>query len=279
MKKILKKIGLIALCLILVTVSVVGVRALLSVNSPKQTTGRTVTVQRIGTTLYVNGDPVEDFDLDAFMAEQQSFPLQAVEGKDSVLLHTTSPERENTVTADYSASFGSRNTVTAEEAFATGGKNTASGNDSLAAGYTTVASGENSFTTGYKSVASGENSFAIGGQTEAAGKRSVAEGNKTYAGGKNSHAEGNVTTATGENSHAAGDHTVAEGDNQFVVGKYNDFNEDAIFIVGNGENEGDLQNAFEVGYDDDADDYFITVGSTVVTETQLIALLALLNTP
>ena len=68
------------------------------------------------------------------------------------------------------------------------------------------------------------------------------------------------------------------GHNGFaVVGKYNEgtYTDDQRFIVGAGTSESDRRDCFKTGYD--GTDSYITVGSTKVTESQLIQLLALLN--
>ncbi len=69
MKKVLKRIGLISLCLILLVISAIGVRALLNASSTGKTATRTGTVQRGGTTIYRNGVALTEFDLDGFMEE------------------------------------------------------------------------------------------------------------------------------------------------------------------------------------------------------------------
>ena len=62
-----------------------------------------------------------------------------------------------------------------------------------------------------------------------------------------------------------------------VVGKYNEgtYTDDQRFIVGAGTSEQDRRDCFKTGYD--GTDSYITVGSTKVTESQLIQLLGLLN--
>ena len=62
-----------------------------------------------------------------------------------------------------------------------------------------------------------------------------------------------------------------------VIGKYNEgtYTDDQRFIVGAGTSDTDRRDCFKTGYD--GTDSYITVGSTKVTESQLIQLLGLLN--
>ena len=63
-----------------------------------------------------------------------------------------------------------------------------------------------------------------------------------------------------------------------VLGKYNDtadITDSTRLIVGAGTSESDRRDCFKTGYD--GTDSYITVGSTKVTESQLIQLLELLN--
>ena len=92
------------------------------------------------------------------------------------------------------------------------------------------------------------------------------------ASGKASFAGGTSSLASGTNSFAFGNHTEAFAANQFVIGNYNANNSKAKFIIGNGTSSA-KKNIFEVI--DDNGTAAIKVGNTVITETQLAALLSL----
>ena len=73
-------------------------------------------------------------------------------------------------------------------------------------------------------------------------------------------------------------HTPSATQGLTVLGKYNDtadITDSTRLIVGAGTSDTDRRDCFKTGYD--GTDSYITVGSTKVTESQLIQLLALLN--
>lgn len=150
-----------------------------------------------------------------------------------------------------------------------------------------VASGDYSHAEGSGTTASGDYSHVEGSATTASGDYSHAEGRETFARGIHSHAEGNGTVANGMHSHAEGSNTIAASQNQHVGGRYNieDTANKYVEIIGNGE-WNKLSNARTLdwsgnewlagGLTTSATDG-VTIGSTTINETQLQALLALLN--
>lgn len=113
-------------------------------------------------------------------------------------------------------------------------------------------------------------------RNEATGKGAVAEGGNTIASGEAAHAEGKDTQASGAYSHAAGIGTIAKEDGQTVVGKYNSDDEKALFVVGAGISYSVRSNAFTTGKNS-SNEYYITVGSTTLTENQLKKILAFIE--
>lgn len=184
-------------------------------------------------------------------------------------------------------------------------ESTANGHQAYAEGYKTAATGNASHAEGVATKTFGNCSHAEGNTTNATGEASHAEGANTVAVGNCSHAEGSNTRATANMSHAGGDHSevVANGraafahgcytralqPSQFVVGYGNDPCEDSIFEVGNGilqsndpANNGTepytRQNAFRVTKEGVAiAQTALKIGGTSINETQLQALLNLLN--
>ena len=164
---------------------------------------------------------------------------------------------------------------------------TASGQKSHAEGYDTTASGTDSHAEGSSTIASSESSHAEGQSTTASNDYSHAEGNGTTASGACSHAEGNNTTASGQKSHAEGYGTIAASQNQHAGGRYNieDTANKYAEIIGNGDyskrsNARTLDwngNEWLAGGVTVSSTGGITIGSTTINETQLQALLALLN--
>jgi hypothetical protein len=73
--------------------------------------------------------------------------------------------------------------------------------------------------------------------------------------------------AVGANSQASGMGTIADADSQTAIGKYNTDESTALFIVGAGTSNDDRKNAFTTGHDES--NYYLKVGSTKLTETQL----------
>lgn len=186
------------------------------------------------------------------------------------------------------------------------GKNVKAESDyTHAEGFNTTANALGSHAEGWGSITNGKVSHAEGSATKTFGNCSHAEGSNTRATANMSHAEGNQTLSTVEMSHAGGDHSevVANGraafahgcytralqPSQFVVGYGNDPCEDSIFEVGNGilqsndpANNGTepytRQNAFRVTKEGVAiAQTALKIGGTSINETQLQALLNLLN--
>lgn len=207
--------------------------------------------------------------------------------------------------SDYTHAEGFNTTANALASHAEGWGSIANGKVSHAEGATTKTFGNCSHAEGNTTNATGEASHAEGANTIAVGNFSHAEGSSTRATAHMSHAEGNQTMSTVEMSHAGGDHSevVANGraafahgcytralqPSQFVVGYGNDPCEDSIFEVGNGilqsndpANNGTepytRQNAFRVTKEGVAiAQTALKIGGTSINETQLQALLNLLN--
>ena len=179
-------------------------------------------------------------------------------------------------------------------AHAEGQSTTASGVQSHAEGNGTTASGPQSHSEGYGTTASGVQSHAEGNVTKAIGSPAAhAEGNGTTASGVQSHAEGYCTTASGAQSHAEGNGTTANHASQHVFGECNIADSSAeaaikrgvyVEIVGNGTSNAP-SNARTLDWSGNewlagnltAAGGSITIGTTIITEAQLQALLALLN--
>ena len=166
----------------------------------------------------------------------------------------------------------------------------AGGQGSHAEGWYARANGDYSHAEGYEAVASGKNTHAEGCQTQATNDHAHAEGNETTASGTESHAEGYNTTASGKQSHAEGASTTASHDrahaegygtrtsrtDQHVEGRWNKDEPTAFHITGCGAGDTDLDNCFTSGVTEDVEKY-IKVGDTMLTEAQLIKLLALIG--
>ena len=207
--------------------------------------------------------------------------------------------------SDYTHAEGFNTTANALGSHAEGWGSITNGKVSHAEGSATKTFGNCSHAEGNTTNATGEASHAEGANTVAVGNCSHAEGSNTRATANMSHAEGNQTLSTVEMSHAGGDHSevVANGraafahgcytralqPSQFVVGYGNDPCEDSIFEVGNGilqsndpANNGTepytRQNAFRVTKEGVAiAQTALKIGGTSINETQLQALLNLLN--
>lgn len=207
--------------------------------------------------------------------------------------------------SDYTHAEGFNTTANALGSHAEGWGSITNGKISHAEGSATKTFGNCSHAEGNTTNATGEASHAEGASTVAVGNCSHAEGSNTRATANMSHAEGNQTLSTVEMSHAGGDHSevVANGraafahgcytralqPSQFVVGYGNDPCEDSIFEVGNGilqsndpANNGTepytRQNAFRVTKEGVAiAQTALKIGGTSINETQLQALLNLLN--
>lgn len=133
----------------------------------------------------------------------------------------------------------------------------------------------------------GEYAFAEGIETRADGQASHAEGLHTLAYGNYSHTEGRATSARGVSAHAEGTGTTAKHKSQHVFGEYNVADPSTqgstsrgtyVEIVGNGTASNALSNARTLDWN--GNEYLagsLTLGSTTLTETDLQALLALLN--
>lgn len=177
-----------------------------------------------------------------------------------------------------------------ECAHAEGNDTTASGINAHAEGNSTVASGNDSHAEGYEAKAIGKNTHAEGCQTQATNDHAHAEGNETIASGTESHAEGYNTTASGKQSHAEGASTTASHDrshaegygtrtsatDQHVEGRWNKDEPTAFHITGCGSSDTDLDNCFTSGVTEDGHKY-LKIGDTMLTEGQLIKLLALIS--
>ena len=130
-------------------------------------------------------------------------------------------------------------------------------------------------------------------ENSASGNYSHAEGRSTTAANEAAHAEGYETAATGRYSHAEGDHVVANGYATHAFGMYNVMNtvvEPAekgtyVEIVGNGTGTNARSNARTLDWEGNetlaggltVGSAGITIGSTTITEAQLISLLATIN--
>lgn len=166
-----------------------------------------------------------------------------------------------------------------------GGYTEAQGYYSHAEGDHTIASGDYSHAEGGNTVASNLNAHAEGQNTTASGKHSHAEGADSVASGNIAHVEGFENTAEGAYSHAGGWQSKATHDGSFVHGRKltttrdyqvifgedNQDNPDALLIVGKGDHT--QGNAFEVLAEGS-----IKVGSTTLTEAQLIKILNFIDT-
>jgi len=191
---------------------------------------------------------------------------------------------------------GAQPTASGNYSFAVGEETTASGAISFAAGSNTVASGENSIAIGRSTIASGKSSVAIGSyasdtpQTTASGQGALAVGYGATASGALSAAIGYGTTANALHSMATGRFTTATGRSATVIGQYNvpDDNEvdtshgsgarKYLFTIGNGTADNDRSNALTVDWSGNlVTSGTLTIGSTTITEAQLISLLASLN--
>lgn len=195
-------------------------------------------------------------------------------------------------------------TTLGSKATAEGNNTTASGKYSHGEGNGTIASGQSSHTEGQGTTASqsyahaegqgttasGSASHAEGAGTQATANNAHAEGTTTKASGASSHAEGAGTVAAGYYSHASGSGTYAAGQSTFVFGEYNEYSTTTanergqyVEIVGNGTSETRSNartldwNGNEVLSGDLTVNNSITIGSTTITEAQLIQLLTLLN--
>lgn len=144
----------------------------------------------------------------------------------------------------------------------------------------TIASGMGSHAEGRETTASGDYSHAEGCMTTASEHYSHAEGDGSIASGRGSHAEGLYTVASGDYSHAEGMYTEASGQGQHVLGKFNIISNNFAEIVGNGVNGEDENRSNARTLDWNGNEWLagsLTLGSTRLTEAQLQALLALLN--
>lgn len=135
---------------------------------------------------------------------------------------------------------------------------TASNTSAHAEGASTTASGIYSHAEGAATVASRNSSHAEGSGCTASGIASHAEGSGTTASQYYAHAEGLDTVSSGFASHAGGRGTTASEDYQTAIGMYNveDTSGTYAFIVGNGSSSDSRSNAFTVGWDGRAHDYY-----------------------
>jgi len=150
------------------------------------------------------------------------------------------------------------------------------GNNSFVSGEENKGWGNHIHIEGARNIAGGEAAHAEGADNSAEGNNSHAEGQGNHSFGNDSHAEGRDTKSIGEASHAAGIGTIAKEDGQTVVGKYNSDDEKALFVVGAGISDSVRSNAFTAGKNS-SNEYYITVGSTTLTENQLKKILAFIE--
>lgn len=162
------------------------------------------------------------------------------------------------------------------------------GDNTIAGGRTSHAEGENNTTYGkYSHIEGGANTITEtgdyahveGGGNSASGKAAHVEGGNNIASGDAAHAEGNYTEAIGDASHTSGYYTIAKEDAQFVCGAGNTDEKSAMFIVGGSDDPNNRNNCFTAGRElvngersKDGEAY-IKVGSTMLTETQLVKIL------
>lgn len=242
-------------------------------------------------------------------SESGSFASHA-EGYGTLAKYSADPTGTNILYAGCHAE-GSCTYATGGSAHSEGYMTKAVGNYAHAEGYQTKAIGNSSHSEGSDSSATGTAAHVEGDHTQAPVANAHAEGYYTVASGTNSHAEGDSVTASQLASHAEGCHTGAHGSyahaegyytaavkrSQHVFGEYNVYDPGDgehtqpsdrglyVEIVGNGTNSAS-SNARTLDWDGNewlaggltvASGKTITIGSTSITEAQLIALLALLN--
>lgn len=193
----------------------------------------------------------------------------------------------------------------------------ASGDQAHAEGWQTQSTAWATHSEGSNTKATSEAAHAEGKNTVASASKAHAEGSGTVASAEASHAENRECTASGANSHAGGLKSAASGADSFahgdscfakhvdsiVLGTNNASTRDSQTVVGrwssdgNGENSGvDTTALFAVGAgnwnrvgecclqagygnvdETGVDKHYIKIGNTVLTEAQLIALLASLQ--
>ena len=172
----------------------------------------------------------------------------------------------------------------------------ASGENALALGISTTASGKASVAAGQNSIASGRSSFAFGEKTTgkdpttASGLMSFAFGLSSTASGGLAIAGGQLSEANATASVAIGNGVKATGRTSVVIGQYNVPDDNPVdtshgsgarkylLTVGNGTADNARSNALTVDWSGNlVTSGTLTIGSTTVTEAQLISLLALLN--
>lgn len=164
--------------------------------------------------------------------------------------------------------------------------NEASGNYSYAEGSNTKATSDYAHAEGATTTASGSRSHAEGDATVASGQASHAEGSNTKAEGMYTHAEGYRSTASGSDSHAEGNQTIANHRSQHAFGEFNVEDPSTaaatakgtyIEIVGCGTSNTNRSNARTLDWNgNEVLKGSLTLGSTTLTEAQLIRLLALI---
>lgn len=179
-------------------------------------------------------------------------------------------------------------------AHAEGWSTTAVGKSSHSEGHLSRAGGENAHSEGYNNGATGNHSHAEGESGLAKGRSSHSEGFSCEANGNWSHAEGYDCTANGESSHVGGYSSVSSQFGsilhglslrdsrwyQAVFGLYNEVPTDDMgeqLIVGCGSGNTARANCFVAGNSNALGGKYIKIGKTVITEAQLIKLLALIE--
>lgn len=198
----------------------------------------------------------------------------------------------NTASGSAAHAEGNNGTASGNYAHTEGSGCTASGTTAHAEGLQTTASQSNAHAEGRGTTASGGNSHAEGEYCQAVKNAAHAEGGSTIANKKYSHAEGNGTQTDGQQSHAEGLGTKTTHASQHVFGEYNALDQSSaddehrgnyVEIVGNGTADNARSNARTLDWSGNevlagtlTCNTSITIGSTTITEAQLIALLAML---
>lgn len=211
---------------------------------------------------------------------------------------------------------GGATKATATDSHAEGCQTEANGANSHAEGGAGIANGANSHVEGWQcqTTVQAGNAHAEGANTTASGNQAHAEGASTTASGANSHAEGAGTVAYGMSQHAQGrynqshDPVNAEieaweagksydygdvictngtvygclepnSDDVFTARKWSTMgNSKVAFMIGNGVSNDIRHTGFAILWDGSVmARKKIVIGNTTITESQLQALLALLN--
>ena len=162
------------------------------------------------------------------------------------------------------------NIASGNYAIAMGSASQATNTNSIAIGKNVVSSGEGSVAIGNTVssqvlTSSGLGSVAMGASTQALASAATAFGAFSIASGGNSFAIGHTSKAKGNCAMALGKEVIASINYQTAVGAYNAEDSVAKFVVGAGTSNTARANAFTTGKDSNGE-YYITVGSTKITE-------------